>query len=203
MDPKLEAAKQAWTVQMHYARCGKTLSEVALAGASRFEEYRHYPRKDVVDSVSGYQFYYHGHKDVDAQQGHHGHFHLFKTLKNQEFVHLGAIAMSQQGLPVCLFTTNRWVTGEVWKDAATVLRHLRKFDVMVSGRLQPVARWLKSVTQLLDPEFERILHQRDQRMTRMLNTATAKNIWEDQSLHVISSIKVDWLKRLAVLDGKN
>ena len=202
MHSKLEAAKQAWAVQMHYARCGKTLSEVALAGASRFEEYRHYPKKDVVDLVSGYQFYYHSHQDVDYQLGHHGHFHLFKTFKNRDFVHLGAIAMNQQGLPVCLFTTNRWVTAEVWKDAATVLRHLRRFNVKVSGRMQPIAKWLKSLTQLLDSEFERILHQRDQRMRRLLSTASAKDIWEDRSLHVMSSVKVNWLKRLAVLDGK-
>ena len=188
---------------MHYARCGKTLSEIALAGASRFEEYRHYPKRDVVDSLSGYQFYYHRHKDVDAHRGDHGHFHLFKSLKNSGFVHLGAIAMNQQGLPVRLFTTNRWVTGEIWKDASTVLRHLRRFDVTVSGRLQPIARWLKSVTRLFDYEFERILDQRDEQMNRLLKKTCAKDIWEDRSLHVMSSIKVDWLKRLAVLDGKN
>jgi arsenate reductase-like glutaredoxin family protein len=68
--------------------------------------------------------------------------------------------------------------------------------------MQPIAKWLKSLTQLLDSEFERILHQRDQRMRRLLSTASAKDIWEDRSLHVMSSVKVNWLKRLAVLDGK-
>lgn len=199
---RLEAAQQAWNVQMHYARQGKTLSEVALAGASRFEEYRHYPKRDATDSVSGYQFYYHTHHDVDAQQGNHGHFHLFKTLKNKSFVHLGAIAMSPQGLPVRIFTTNRWVTGEVWKDAETVLRHLRSFDVAVSGRLQPVARWLQSVTQLLDHEFTQLLYQRDERMAKLLNKAIANDIWEDRTLHVMSSIKINWLKRLSILDEK-
>ena len=55
---------------------------------------------------------------------------------------------------------------------------------------------------LFRSEFERILHQRDQRMRRLLSTASAKDIWEDRSLHVMSSVKVNWLKRLAVLDGK-
>ena len=68
--------------------------------------------------------------------------------------------------------------------------------------MQPIAKWLNSLTQLLDSEFERVLNQRDQRMSRLSNTTSAKNIWEDRSLHVMSSVKVNWLKRLAVLDGK-
>ena len=103
------AAQDLAGVQAAYANRGISLSELALCGAKEFVEWQHYPNNDLVDAISGYEFYYHSHSSDEMPKGEHGHFHLFKrhATNPEKFHHLIGIALDPKGVPVRIFTTNQ------------------------------------------------------------------------------------------------
>jgi len=63
------AAQDLAGVQAAYANRGISLSELALCGAKEFVEWQHYPNNDLVDAISGYEFYYHSHSSDEMPKG--------------------------------------------------------------------------------------------------------------------------------------
>jgi hypothetical protein len=59
------------------ARTGATVIAEALGGASRLEEWAHYPAGDVYDPRSHAQYFYHVHPPAAHSEREHGHFHAF------------------------------------------------------------------------------------------------------------------------------
>ncbi len=198
-------AEEVLAIQVHYAEKGVSMAQVALAGSDDFVEFRHYPKNDLVDVDSGYEMYYHAHplrQEKGQQNLEHGHFHLFKRdpLASEKFTHLVAIALNQQGLPIKLFTTNGWVTGEVMQEAKKIKRLLAQFEINAKGRMAPLARWVSGLVHLFQDEIFELLTVRDQK----IQTLTAKNksrsrVLEDQSHHVLSEVRVDLLNKLESL----
>lgn len=113
-----------------------------------FTVWNHYPDGDVIDRKTHAQFYYHAHPEQQCP-GEHGHFHLFIRRNGipdnitpaeigvansyDDFKtpmwHLLAIAMNVNGMPIALFTTNRWVTMDPWLDAAVTAKLLDSFVI--------------------------------------------------------------------------
>jgi hypothetical protein len=123
------------------AKTGDNIVGEVLRNQGIFREWDHYPHDDVYDAVTHAQFYYHAHPPGRRAWIEHGHFHTFlrprgmpsgvkpaevpppvdppepasddKTLAadNAALCHLIAISMNPAGIPIRLFTTNRWVTG--------------------------------------------------------------------------------------------
>jgi hypothetical protein len=194
------AAQEIVSVQTRYAKQGKSLCEAALYGSKQFVEWQHYPRNDLVDSDSGYEFYYHSHESEGMLNGEHGHFHLFKRSTNtpEKFHHLIGIALNQQGLPVRIFTTNQWVTGESMVDAKAVIKALRGFDVVTKGRAGPIARWVSAFTKLFYLEMEKLIHQRDERINQLkVKVGNLPSVLQSKKHHVITECKIDLLNRLS------
>lgn len=76
--------------------------------------------------VGALHFYYHAHRTPGASSAEHGHFHLFAPLgatggDAPRYTHLLAIGVDARGMPLRLFTTNRWVTDETWLPAERVI----------------------------------------------------------------------------------
>ena len=104
-------------------------------------EWGHYPSDDAYDADSGYRWYYHAHPD--AQRGdEHGHFHVFARAATAGYTHLVGLSVSAAGLPLRAFTTNPWVTNEVYAPAGRVLRRLQQFSMRKPAALVLVHRWL-------------------------------------------------------------
>ena len=102
-----------------------------------FAVWDHYPKGDVYDWKTHSQYYFHAHPPSESRFPEHGHFHTFLRPKgmpigvkpapvdgfampedpNDALSHLVAISVDEDGQPLRLFTTNRWVTGEVWYNA--------------------------------------------------------------------------------------
>lgn len=191
------AAQEIAAIQTRYAKKGLTLSEVALCGAKEFIEWNHYPANDLVDEVSGYEFYYHAHSADEMLHGEHGHFHLFKR-HGHDFHHLIGIALNQQGLPVRLFTTNQWVTGEKFVSAKSVVTELRDFDMATKGRMGPIARWISALTKLYFIEMEMLILGRDQKIGELkIELGDLSMALDSKSHHVLTERKIDLLDRLS------
>lgn len=191
------AAQEIAGIQTRYAKKGLTICEVALCGAREFVEWNHYPANDLVDKVSGYEFYYHAHSADEMLDGEHGHFHLFKR-NGQQFHHLIGIALNMQGLPVRLFTTNEWVTGEKFISAETVIEELRYFDMATKGRMGPIARWISACTKLFFVEMQTLIVDRDRKINQLeIELGDLKTALDSKKHHVLTESRIDLLGQLS------
>jgi hypothetical protein len=165
------------------------------------QQWDHYPADDAFDPVSGYRWYYHAHPGPRADQ-EHGHFHLFaaaSTLASTgRYTHLIGLSVSPQGMPLRAFTSNRWVTNEVYAPAGAVLRKLQHFALRAPRELALVHRWLAAVVGLFRPQIGALLVERDERMQREL--AQRPNVFEDRRTTVLSQCRLDLAQQMAWLD---
>lgn len=194
------AAQEIASIQTRYAKKGLPLSEIALCGSKNFLEWQHYPSNDLVDQDSGYEFYYHAHGSEEMPKGEHGHFHLFKRSpgNTEEFHHLVGVSLDQKGLPVRIFTTNQWVTGEVLVKANCVLQELKGFDMAVKGRMGPLSRWVSAFTKLFYLEMEMLILERDQKIIQLQSSfANLDEALNSRKHHVLTECKIDLIERLA------
>ena len=191
------AAQELASIQLKYAKSGRTLNEAALCGARDFVEWQHYPNNDLVDSDSGYEFYYHAHASSEMPSGEHGHFHGIQRSEGA-FHHLLGISLNQQGLPVRLFTTNGWVTGEDIVDAREVIRSLKGFEMTIKGRMAPVSRWISALIQLFGVEIENLVLERDQKLDQLTKKLGDRNLAiNSRGHHVLTECKIDLMARLS------
>ena len=194
------AAQEMVSVQTRYAKKGISLAQAALCGSQNYIEWQHYPRNDLVDSESGYEFYYHSHSSEEMLNGEHGHFHLFKRDQThlEKFHHLIGIALDSKGLPVRIFTTNQWVTGESMAKAPTVLKLLKEFKFSAKGRASPIARWISSFVKLFYFEMENLILKRDQKIDQLsIKMGKRSKAIESKKHSVITQCKINLMDRLS------
>lgn len=175
-------------------------------------EYDHYPPDDVVDRRFGSQFYYHAHRDGDLE---HGHLHLFwhatgggrrRYLREGRASwtrtapsHLLAISLDARGLPVGLFTVNRWVTDGHWFDAKTTMSFVERFALSPEGEHASSIRWINGFVRFYQARIELLLEARDKRLERRRALATAL---DDRRLEVLSLRRIDWAADLDAIEAE-
>lgn len=187
---------------------GNIVAEL-LRGHDDFFEWEHYPQGDVYDPETHSQYYYHSHPG-NHRQGEHGHFHTFLRPQgmpahvrpaaladraatdggNGALSHLIAISMNDLGYPVRLFTTNRWVTGEVWYHSRDVCGMLDRFHMDLAYPSLTVNIWITGMIQLFRPQIERLLNARDQALAARQARRREINAYEDRAFEIASSIEV-------------
>lgn len=175
-------------------------------------EFDHYPPDDVIDHRTGSQFYYHAHRDGDLE---HGHVHLFwhatagarrRRAREGRMAwtrtapsHLLAISLDARGLPVGLFTVNRWVTDGHWFDAATTLSLVDRFALAPEGEHAASCRWITGFVRFYRPRIELLLRQRDRRLARRDDLSSAL---ADHRLEVLSLQRIDWSADLDAIEAE-
>jgi hypothetical protein len=111
---------------------------------------------------------------------------------NDKLSHLVAISMDSRGMPVRLFTTNRWVTGETWYGAADVLRMLDRFAVNAAEPSEPLNRWITAMFILFRPQMRALLAARDAAIMNWRRRHRGKiHVFEDRRLEVTSVADID------------
>ncbi len=178
----------------------------ALIGEQTPDAWQHYPEGDARDPRSGYRWYYHCHDDR-RPNGEHGHFHLFSenaagSRSAPTLTHLIAIGIDARGLPLRAFTVNRWVTDEVWRDAAQVLRLLARFLVEGAGVQGEIGRWLAALTRLFAPQIRNIVIERDAVMAGRAAGGRRPNLRDDRRLEVISQCHLSLAGQIDAIDGR-
>ena len=181
-----------------------------LKGQGEFYELSHYPQDDVYDADSKSQYYFHTHRGLN---GEYGHFHTFMRATgmpplivpvsntgseiwpsgDDALSHLICISMSQDGEPVGLFTTNRWVTDEAWYKAEDVVNMLDAFVVDHAFPNLAVNQWISAMFQLYKFEIVELLHERDKAISQWKTQYPDQDVFEDRNLEITSyrTINVD------------
>ncbi|EWY41102.1 hypothetical protein N825_31040 [Skermanella stibiiresistens SB22] len=201
-----EAAREVMNCQRVLAKTGDNIVGEILRGAGTFYEWRHYPSGDVYDAEFHAQYYYHAHPEEERVSGEHGHFHtflrplgmppgivparLFDVVEsggeNDALCHLVGISMDRAGLPIRLFTTNRWVTGETWYASGDVARMLDCFVIDHARPSWVVNRWITALIRLFRLQIVELLEARDAEIARWRDMRPGTNIHEDRELEVVS-----------------
>lgn len=178
-------------------------------GGAPVEAFDHYPPPDVIDRQHGYQFFYHCHRSNGLE---HGHVHLFahatksgrKRYKGKDDVwarsaptHLIAIGLDAKGLPISIFTVNRWVTDGHWLSSASILKWLGNLNMQSANGHTASCEWLAGFVKMYLPVISRLLSQRDKWLERQPDTQLAL---ADKRREVISTVKLDWAADLQRLE---
>lgn len=163
-------------------------------------------RSDVYDPDSHAQYYYHAHRD-----GEHGHFHCFLRAAgmpegvapvpearrrdwpagDKALAHLVAISMDRKGLPLRMFTTNRWVTGETLYPAQDVIRMLDRFVIDHAYPSWPTNRWITAMLRLFRPQIAALLLARDAVLAARAAAHPDGDVHDDRRLETISELAID------------
>lgn len=209
LETMLKAGAMVRQARNVLARTGDNVVGELLRHQGMFYEWDHYPKGDVYDGESHAQYYYHAHP-AKTRGDEHGHFHTFlrpkgmpKHIKpapvadykapkdkNDALSHLIGISMDRAGDPISLFTTNRWVTGEIWYDAKDVAAMLRQFAIGHAQPSWPVNIWLTNMIRLFRPQIERLLAERDAAVAAWQAHYPKDTVFEDRELEVTSSAPI-------------
>jgi hypothetical protein len=202
-----------------HARRSNLVVEV-LRGSGDFTEWEHYPPDDVRDPKSGAQYYFHAHPPDERDHPDYGHFHLFMRSKGvppgirpgemSDFVspasgndapsHLIAISMTPAGLPERLFTTNRWVTGEIWHRADDLISMLDRFVIDLDHPSRSLNDWLTAMVVLFRPQIEQLLMERDGAILQWQADHSDTDVFEDRRLEIVSSMRISLHNQIEWLD---
>jgi Domain of unknown function (DUF6969) len=203
MDRKTARAGQALVKQIAaWAAQGRSAPARLLGGARGFVEWAHYPQPDALDPRSGWRFYYHCHPASQRLAREHGHFHIFvpaqgaKRSDRNRFSHLIGLSVDAKGLPLRLFTSNRWVTGEIWQSATALESHLAT-PRLRHAEPQDVALWLEDLLILFRTEIAALLRARDRRLAGG-HVAFERRL-DDHRLRIPSQRRINLTRRLRSL----
>jgi hypothetical protein len=157
---------------------------------------QHYPAGDLVAPGSGTQCYYHCHRG----DGEHGHLHLFRRSRPQRpLTHLIAISLDGRGLPLGLFSVNRWVSQDRWLPAADTLRLLEGMSLSGSACDPHLGGWLLHFLRFYRPTLEAVLRERD-RCLRQISPSRTLAL-EARDLEIPSHRPIDWAADLAAAEA--
>jgi len=150
-------------------------------------------------------YYYHSHGVTGALPREHGHYHLFAQLGADEggtprYTHIVAIGVDARGLPLRLFTTNRWVTDDTWLPAGQVLDLSDRVTSTTVSTTDPVERWLRAQLGIFAPQIAALLRHRDRRIERRMRGGRRPGLLEDRRMHVLSQCRVSVQRQLTAFD---
>ena len=200
-----EAGREVFECHRVLAKTGDNIVGELLPRQGTFYEYDHCPPGDIYDPEIHSQYYYHSHRE-----GEHGHFHTFLREKgmpegvrpadqseadyleerDDKLSHLVAISMDRFGLPIGLFTTNRWVTAENWYAAKDVCTMVDRFRIDHAQPTWPVNRWITAMFRLFRPQIEAVLNKRDAVVTHWAKQHPDEDVFEDRRLDLPSRVEI-------------
>ncbi len=204
---KRMAAVGAEVVECHrvLGMTGDNVVGEVLRGEGTFHEFDHYPAGDVYDPETHSQYYYHSHRE-----GEHGHFHTYLRPKgmppgiepapvpdftppegdNDAISHIVAISMDSYGVPIKLFTTNRWICADTWYRAEDVCAMIDHFKITHARPSWPTNRWITAMLSLFKPEISDLLMERDDTVTAWQKKHPRRNVYEDRELDITSELHI-------------
>ena len=171
------------------------------------EIWEHYPDGDIVNGEAGSRFFYHSHPPGERIDGEHGHFHLFFAKESMpseanplipapdleqdeeprvDVVHIAALSISLEGLPMQWFTTNRWVTDEWVYPADDIMAQIERFDLRGQQGDPLINQWLTAMVGLSRGKIGQLLAERDVQLRAKDMTG------EDNAVEIMSAAPINF-----------
>lgn len=224
----LAAGIEVLRIQQDLAGRRSNLVAELLRNQGEFYEQQHYPRGDVFDPETGAQYYYHAHRSEGREHGHFHifqrphllpeHFEPVRFVKpgvgrcspeervgrhwprgDRALAHIVAVAMDNYGLPIRLFTVNRWVTDETWFAARDVIAMLDRFELRHDWPSPNVNRWLNNLLRLYQPEITDLIRRRDDAVEARGRANPRGDALEDRSLEITAGLDISVERRVRQL----
>ncbi|MGI9371113.1 MAG: DUF6969 family protein [Hyphomicrobiales bacterium] len=197
-------------------KAGENVVGRCIANHGTFYEFDHYPEGDVYDDEHASQYYYHAHRE---ETGEHGHFHTFlrakampksvkpapydgdgtRPLGKDALCHFVAISMNSPGMPIGLFTTNRWVTDETYYSAEDTISLLDSFKIEHTFPCLATNQWISGMLRLFRPQIEVLLRERDETLAKWAEDHPDEDVYEDRDLEITSIIDIDIDKQISAV----
>jgi|YNPMSStandDraft_1061717.scaffolds.fasta_scaffold01792_4 hypothetical protein len=213
-----EAGQRLIATARILAKTGDSVVSEVTGACWPIKPYAHYPDGDVVDEESGAQFFYHVHPlptlapGAKGEASLAGHFHCFASVTGRDHTaapseprrgsgkaHLIAVEVDRFGLPVRLFTTNRWVTDETWVEAEAAARLADRFLVEIARPSLSASIWISSLVRLFQPQIAALLEARDAAVAALARLKPGRDPLEDRSLEVPSALLVSIEAQMAAV----
>lgn len=193
---------------------GKNLLHYTLKKKRKHIQMSHYPKGDRIDRTTGAQYFYHCHRE-NYESHEHGHFHCFLRYKqipkdikpaplddwniyfDNPMTHLVAIAMNQFGLPIRLFSVNRWVTSEVWYEAKHLPRFIKRYKMTLQDDpyWQVLDKWVEGMLHLFAPQIAWLQQAGDRKILQHKESGV-ENPFLDFDLEELAEIEIDLKKQV-------
>ncbi|MEM9989559.1 MAG: hypothetical protein AAF723_08575, partial [Pseudomonadota bacterium] len=222
LDEMHQAAHMVSETMRVLQKSGTNLVAEILSTEDEFVEWAHIPNEDVFDPETHSQYYYHAHpkseEGTGAHDDEHGHFHCFLRgpalvdraspsprpqevpKKTEDIVtHVIGIGMNSHGVPMRLFTVNRWVTGETWYEGEDLIPLLGQFEVDLSTPSWPLNLWISHMIPLFRPQIETLIRERDRCIAAWQEQHPDRDVFEDRALEVTSSLDIDLAQHVGAL----
>lgn len=219
LESMFEAASIVLETMRVLQNANSNVSKDIIRFTDQYKEWDHVPPKDVYDSKTHSQYYFHTHAKGKDKPGlhddEHGHFHTYirgkafppdiKPITTPDFnpddvsdiskinSHLIAIATNPYGQPMRLFTTNRWVVADTWVKAEDNIKLLDLYNIDHAHPSWPVNLWITNMIRLYRPQIEILIRQRDEKIEEWAKSKGAKaeyNVYEDRDLEVTSHLDI-------------
>lgn len=120
---------------------------------------------------------------------------------SEDTCHLIAISMDRLGVPIGLFTTNKWVTGESFYTARDAIRIIDRFSIGAPDPYPDTNRWITAMVQLFQPQIALLLDQRDRAIAAHAQRYPDRDPLDDETLEVTSEMAIDVDAQIAAVDA--
>lgn len=198
IEQMIEAGEALQFLQTFFQKTSKSVYK-ELIGNEKSTNWQHYPENDVIDYKNQSQYFYHSHRPEE-----HGHFHIFYRLnlekkppisflpkvKKFPFLHLIAISLDTDGNLKELFTTNQWVTNEVWIDSMHMKEYLEKFQIEINKPSVAANQWVNIAMYFFKIPIIILLEQRDRRLNKLFTELGIQPVLKNRSIEIITQMPI-------------
>jgi hypothetical protein len=107
--------------------------------------------------------------------------------------------MDKFGLPIRMFTTNRWVTGEYWYEAEDVRKMIDHFLIDLAQPSWAVNRWVSALVRLFRPQIVSLIDARDVAIAQWEKEHPDVNVFDNEDLEVTSTLEINIDEQIAAV----
>ncbi len=104
--------------------------------------------------------------------------------------------MDRRGVPIALFTTNRWVTAENWYAAEDVCAMVDRFRIDHAQPSWPTNRWVSAMFRLFRPQIVELVERRDAVVAAWQKEHPDRDVFEDRKLDLPSRVEISVTEQL-------
>lgn len=152
---------------------------------------QHYPLDGPLQfAVGQWRAFYHCHNSPRSAVREHGHFHIFYQCAADDWRHVVALGMDDEGQPLDWFMVNRWVTGGNWFEAAALQAALESLPTGQEDE-SLAAQWLGAMLACYADDLASLAQQRETNLTRIMAAGDETDMLDNREIYELAKLPID------------